>query len=102
MHANSHTARLLSAAWLDAGVCGCTSYQGNYVRDFLYEQQRGCCAICGIDGKWNGVTLALIIDQINGDASNNRRVPKVSSIDAIPEHSNNIRSAYQGECSRYH
>ncbi|UVO14896.1 HNH endonuclease [Mycobacterium sp. SVM_VP21] len=58
-------------AWLDTGVCGRTSYLGNYVRD--HEQHGGCCAICGIEGKWNGVTLTLIIDHLDGDASNNRR-----------------------------
>lgn len=60
-------------AWLDTGVCGRTSYLGNYVRDYLNEQQGGCCAICGIAGEWNGVTLVLIVDHIDGDASNNRR-----------------------------
>jgi len=49
------------------------SYQGHYVRDYLYEQQGGCCAICGIVDEWNGVSLALIVDHIDGDASNNRR-----------------------------
>jgi hypothetical protein len=29
--------------------------------------------MCGTEDKWNGVTLALIVDHINGDASNNRR-----------------------------
>lgn len=48
-------------------------YQGNYVRDFLHEQQGGSCAICGIKGEWNGSPLALIIDHIDGDATNNRR-----------------------------
>ncbi len=69
----SHRRRLLLEALLDTGVCGRTSYQGHYVRDYLYEQQRGCCAICGIEDQWIGVTLALIVDHINGDASNNRR-----------------------------
>ena len=64
---------MLLETWLDTGVCGRTSYQGHYVRDYLYEQQRDCCAICGIEDKWKGVTLALIVDHINGDASNNRR-----------------------------
>jgi len=58
----SHRRRLLLEAWLDTGVCGRMSYQGHYVRDYLYEQQGGCCAICGIEDKWNGVTLALIIE----------------------------------------
>jgi 5-methylcytosine-specific restriction endonuclease McrA len=69
----SHRRRLLLEAWLETGICGRMSYQGHYVRDYLYEQQRGCCAICGTGDKWNGVTLALIIDHVNGDASDNRR-----------------------------
>jgi 5-methylcytosine-specific restriction endonuclease McrA len=69
----SHRRRLLLEAWLNTGVCGRTSYQGHYVRDYLYEQQRGSCAICGIEDKWNGVTLALIVDHIDGDASDSRR-----------------------------
>ena len=69
----SYRRRLLLEAWLDTGVCGRTSYQGHYVRDYLYEQQGGCCATCGIEDKWNGVPLALIVDHINGDASDNRR-----------------------------
>ncbi len=73
MPQQSHRRRLLLEAWLDTGVCGRTSYQGHYVRDYLYEQQRGCCGICGVEDEWNGVTLALIVDHINGDPSNNHR-----------------------------
>jgi hypothetical protein len=65
--------RLLLEAWLETGVCGRTSYLGNYVRDYLYEQQGGRCAICGMESKWNGVALALIVDHIDGDATNNHR-----------------------------
>jgi hypothetical protein len=60
-------------AWLETGVCGRTSYQGHYVREYLSEQQGGRCAICGIDDEWNGVTLALIVDHVDGDATNDRR-----------------------------
>ena len=69
----SYRRRLLLKAWLETGVCGRTSYQGNYVRDYLDEQRGGCCAICGIKNEWNGVNLALIIDHIDGDAINKRR-----------------------------
>ncbi|ORW21499.1 HNH endonuclease [Mycolicibacter nonchromogenicus] len=69
----SHRRRLLLEAWLTTGVCGRTSYLGNYVRDYLDEQQGGCCAICGIEGTWNSVSLTLVIDHIDGDATNNRR-----------------------------
>ena len=43
------------------------------MREYLSEQQDGRCAICGIDDMWNGVTLALIVDHVNGDATNDRR-----------------------------
>lgn len=49
------------------------SYQGHFVRDYLFEQQGGCCVICGTAATWNGAPLALIIDHIDGDASNNQR-----------------------------
>jgi 5-methylcytosine-specific restriction endonuclease McrA len=64
---------LLLEAWLDSGICGRMSYRGHYVRDYLYAQQRGCCAICGITDKWNGMTLALIIDHIDGNAGHSSR-----------------------------
>ena len=43
------------------------------MREYLSEQQDGRCAICGIDDTWNGVALALIVDHVNGDATNDRR-----------------------------
>jgi hypothetical protein len=66
----SHRRRLLLKVWLEAGVWGRTSYQGHYVRDYLHEQQGGCC---GIEDKWNGATLALIVDHVDGDPTDNRR-----------------------------
>lgn len=62
---------MLLQVWLETGVCGRLSYQGHYIRDYLYEQQGGCCAVCGIKNSWNGLTLALIIDHIDGDSTNN-------------------------------
>ena len=71
----THRRKLLVRAWLETGVSGSAmSHQGHYVRDYLSSEQGGCCAICGIESNWNGVTLALIIDHIDGDASNNHRV----------------------------
>jgi hypothetical protein len=69
----SHRRRRLVEEWLQSGVCGRTSYQGHYVRDYLHEQQGGCCAICGTEDKWNGMSLAMIVDHINGDATDSRR-----------------------------
>ena len=45
----------------------------HYVRKHLGEQQSGRCAICALDGSWNGAPLTLVVDHIDGDASNNRR-----------------------------
>ncbi len=65
---------LLLRAWLETGVCGRMSYQGHFVRDYLQAEQGGRCAICGMKGNWNGVRLAMIIDHIDGDATNDRRM----------------------------
>ncbi len=64
---------MLLNLWLDTGTCGRTSYSGNFVRDYLFEQQGGCCAICEMKSEWNGTALTLVIDHIDGDSTNNRR-----------------------------
>ena len=69
----AHQRRRLLENWLATGKCGAFSYQGNYVRDYLREQQNGCCAICGAVDTWNGEPLGMIIDHINGDSDDNRR-----------------------------
>ncbi|MCZ0728513.1 HNH endonuclease [Mycolicibacterium iranicum] len=70
----SYQRRLLLQAWLETGVCsGGKSRQGHFVRDYLYEQQSGCCAVCGLKNSWNSLTLELIIDHIDGDPTNDRR-----------------------------
>ncbi|ADT97653.1 HNH endonuclease [Mycolicibacterium gilvum] len=66
--------RLLLGAWLETGVCrGGMSHQRHYVRVYLNDQQGGCCAICGLKNLWNGLTLGLVIDHIDGDPKNDRR-----------------------------
>ena len=68
-----HRRNALLQSWLDTGECGGMSHQGHFVRDYLHAQQGGCCAICGIESNWNGLALAMIIDHIDGDATNNFR-----------------------------
>ncbi len=50
------------------------SHRGHYVRDYLASQQGGCCAICRLRDNWNGVPLVLILDHVDGDATNNSRL----------------------------
>ena len=49
------------------------SKRGHYVRAYLFEQQRGECAVCAIPATWNGADLVFVLDHIDGDASSNRR-----------------------------
>ncbi|MGE2735642.1 HNH endonuclease [Mycolicibacterium vaccae] len=65
--------RALLEAWLETGVCGRMSYQGHFVREYIHEQQGGCCEICRTQDSWNGAPLVLVLDHIDGDATNNRR-----------------------------
>jgi HNH endonuclease len=48
-------------------------HQGHYIRQHLYDAQSGCCAICGGASVWLDLPLALVLDHIDGDPSNNRR-----------------------------
>lgn len=51
--------------------------RGNYspsnFRDFILEEQKGVCSICGCKPEHNGKPLVFVVDHIDGDASNNKR-----------------------------
>lgn len=61
--------------WLATGDTGCgvSTTLRNAIRDYLYEQQNYCCAICGMPNEWEGKPLTFILDHIDGDASHNDR-----------------------------
>ena len=59
--------------WLESGEARIDSHQGHYIREYLNDAQSGCCAICGGAGAWLGLPLALVLDHIDGDPTNNRR-----------------------------
>jgi hypothetical protein len=59
--------------WLEYGEARIDSHQGHYIRDYLADAQSGCCAICGGASAWLGLPLALVLDHIDGDPTNNRR-----------------------------
>ena len=59
--------------WLESGEAWIGTRRGHYIREYLAAAQSGCCAICGGAGTWQGVPLALVLDHIDGDPTNNRR-----------------------------
>lgn len=42
-------------------------------KKFIIEEQNNKCTICNIENFWNNKTLVLVLDHIDGDASNNKR-----------------------------
>lgn len=66
--------RLKTARWLATGEASVVAgSRRHYIRLFLLEDQAGLCAVCGSPNVWNGLPLAMVLDHIDGDASNNRR-----------------------------
>jgi hypothetical protein len=53
-------------AWIDGR-------RGHYIREYLADAQARCCAICGGSSMWLGLPLALVLDHVDGDPTNNRR-----------------------------
>ena len=61
------------AKWLASGVAYPGSGRNHYVRLHLFEEQQGSCALCYLPSEWNGAPLALVLDHIDGDSTNNAR-----------------------------
>jgi len=59
--------------WLESGEARIATYQNHYIRQYLAEAQSGCCAVCGGASTWLGQPIALVLDHIDGDPTNNRR-----------------------------
>lgn len=59
--------------WLETGEACIGTSRGHYIREYLTDAQLGRCAICGGAGAWLGLPLALVLDHIDGDPTNNRR-----------------------------
>ena len=59
--------------WIETGDMGndiSTTVRGNY-RKRLLEFYGDECSICGMGSSWNGKNRVLVLDHIDGDASNN-------------------------------
>jgi hypothetical protein len=65
--------KALTKLWLESGEARIDGHQGHYIREYLADAQSGCCAICGGAGVWLDLPLALVLDHIDGDPTNNRR-----------------------------
>jgi hypothetical protein len=59
--------------WLESGEAWIGTRQGHYIREYLADPQSGCCATCGGASTWLGAPLALVLDHIDGNPTNNRR-----------------------------
>lgn len=61
------------ATWLATGDVNVIGSSRHFVRLHLLEAQQGRCAICRQAAEWNGLPLTLVLDHVDGDATNNRR-----------------------------
>jgi hypothetical protein len=59
--------------WLESGEAWIGTRQVHYIRQYLADAQSDCCAICGGANSWLGLPLALVLDHIDGNPTNNRR-----------------------------
>ncbi|OAN42281.1 HNH endonuclease [Mycolicibacterium iranicum] len=59
--------------WLESGEAWIDGRRNHYIRLHLAEAQSGCCAICGGPSLWLDLPLAMVIDHIDGNPSNNLR-----------------------------
>lgn len=59
--------------WLESGEAWIDGRRGHYIRQYLADAQSGCCAICNGPTTWQNMPLALVLDHIDGDPTNNHR-----------------------------
>lgn len=45
----------------------------HFLKRHLLKEQNNCCIICNNKNEWNGKLIILVLDHIDGDASNNKR-----------------------------
>lgn len=72
---NKYRAKEKFKIWLetdDLGISVGTTLRG-HLRDELLNYYGKKCSICNIKNEWNEKELKLILDHIDGDASNNKK-----------------------------
>ncbi len=64
---------IMTKRWLESGEAWISGERGHYIRRYLADAQSDCCAICGGASVWLDLPLALVLDHIDGNPTNNRR-----------------------------
>lgn len=54
------------------GISVGTTIRGCF-REYILQDQKYTCAICGCPNEWNGQELKFVLDHIDGNAANNER-----------------------------
>lgn len=69
-----HGRAVRTREWLATGVApNIGGWSSHYIRRYIFEDQRGCCGICGSPAHWMGMRLVFVLDHIDGDSTNNAR-----------------------------
>lgn len=61
--------------WLKTGNVGVavdTTIRG-VIREYILNEQKNCCAICGMKNVWNKKPINFILDHINGNAADSSK-----------------------------
>lgn len=69
----AHERRTNTARWLLTGEGSVSSNPLHYIRLYLLNAQEHRCARCQNAAEWMGRPLVLVLDHVDGDATNNRR-----------------------------
>lgn len=72
---HKNNARTRFEKWLETGDLGISvqSTLRGHLRDELLNYYGRHCSICNIGEEWQGMSLTLILDHIDGNASNNSK-----------------------------
>ena len=61
--------------WLETGTLQKVgTNREHFTKRYLLEQQQNCCAICGTQNVWLGKLITFVLDHIDGNSENNRRI----------------------------
>lgn len=72
----------------------------NWLKPIIISEQDNRCAICGIEQIWNNKELHFILDHINGDATNNKRINLRCICPNCDSQLDTYKSRNIGKCTR--